>query len=156
MANFSRPGMQHSLTFDNLTADKFYTFTIMQDCSLCQHYSGCRSSRYKIHLLHDFCFHFVDCGVIEQLYMYTHIYMHAATAPPPHYHGYYHHSKPSTLPANCCPSGWRLWWWLYCWNHHWFSHDHLCRRSGTKQEVSDFFLTFRMCGILQYHNVKLT
>ncbi len=28
MANFSRPGMQYSVTFDNLNADTSYTFTI--------------------------------------------------------------------------------------------------------------------------------
>ena len=28
LANFSRPGMQYSVTFDNLNADTFYTFNI--------------------------------------------------------------------------------------------------------------------------------
>ncbi len=118
LANFSRPGMQYSVTFDNLYADTLYIFTIRivlcanNTVDVVQAATGSFMTLMTPSKLvyAPLCKH----NYILCVYLYSN---HSS----PHYHGHYHHLHSNTLPANYCPSGWSLRWWLYCWNHHWFS-----------------------------------
>ncbi len=158
LANFSRPGMQYSITFDDLVADTSYTFNIRivlranTTVDVVQPAMGTFMTLITpSKLVYALAFPLlisIDWGTTLHIVSYCFLYMYICSQ-----YSSYHHPKSSTLPANWCPSGWRLWWWLYCWNHHWFSIcssdscGHRCHHSVLLEQNKKLviILTYNYC-----------
>ena len=116
MANFSRPGMQYSMTFDNLMVGTSYTFTVRivlranTTVVVVQPAMGLFMTLITpSKLVYALVFPLLVSIIIlteEQLFIVSYCFLYIySNHSSPHYHGHYHHLHSNTHPTNYCPSG---------------------------------------------------